>query len=170
MSREYSGERPWRRVSTIYTMPAPAAGADFTITVPAGKLWDVVVIYATLTTAVAVASREADITFGDGNALFASVGPAAVQAASLADRYLWAVGLTNEVAGSSQSQAIPSLRLLPGWTIASVTANIQAADQWSAQKLYVVETTLRGGDINFEDVPELMVELAMMPQGMSPGE
>lgn len=58
--------------------------------------------------------------------------------------------------------AIPDLLLQPGWTIGTLTDNLAAGDQWTAPRLYVIETTVRPGPIPIDmsdDVAEALTAL-----------
>ncbi len=120
----------------------PAAGADFTTTVPTGARWELVGVSAKLSTGIGVANRIANIVITDGvNQLFESTANVA-QAASLADIYTYAEGaqVFNALSEGLLLAPLPSgNRLLAGWVISSATVNIQAADQWSQISLMVRE-------------------------------
>lgn len=159
MSGDVSGLAQWRRSRIVVTVPAPAAGADWSLIVPAGHVYMVQSIQATLTTSVAVATREADLTFSDGDTVWLVVTPATTQVASLAYRYTWFATAAGLLAGTNSTQPIPELVMLPGAILASSTALKDAADQWSAVKLYVIDTTVRAGAIDIEPVPDLIVAI-----------
>lgn len=120
----------------------PAAGADWTVTVPNGARWRVRSVDARLTTSAAVATRDVDIIVTDPGAVEVYAASAAVtQLASLAVRYVFADVPFNAPTDAARSivPAIPDLILFAGWKISSVTANIQVADQWTTQVIYVEE-------------------------------
>lgn len=119
----------------------PAAGADIVVTVPAGARWLVQSISAQLVTAVAVANRTPHIQIRDGagNVVW-DTAAAAAQAASLTVRYSACGGIQAVVADSSAVFPIPDVaQLLQGWTLQTVTTNIQAADQWQNIWLNLIE-------------------------------
>jgi hypothetical protein len=118
----------------------PAAGVDWTVTVPAGVRWQLQSIFAVLTTSAAAANRLPRIQIDDGvNVIFAV--PAAVnETASLAWLNSWGAGAGAGafVDPNAIALALPNdLYLLAGWRVRVVTANIQAADQWSQINLAV---------------------------------
>lgn len=159
----YSGERPWRRTRRVITGAAPAAGADWIVTVPSGKLWRLVGLTASLVTAVAAANRSPRLVVTDGKTTTLILPPVAVQAASLTGAFTWAAHVDSYATAPDQVIALPDLTLQAGWTIAVSTTAIQAADQWSIQALLVIETTVKGGDVDFGELPDMMVELVGTP-------
>jgi hypothetical protein len=125
------------------TISNPAAGANWSITVPAGAAWVLLSARATLATSVTVASRVPDLRVQDGSGntlLDAQAGVA--QTASLTDAWNWAPGnVTATVLSAVNLVALPTaFRLNAGWVIQQVTTGLQAADQWSAIALSVTET------------------------------
>jgi hypothetical protein len=119
----------------------PAAGADWTETVPAGVAWILRAATATLTTAVAVATRQVDLQVTDAtpNLLLSSPGGTS-EAASLADAYSWFNGGGSASVALSVTGGLPAeFRCPAGWIIKATTANIQAGDQWSKVVLTVEE-------------------------------
>lgn len=131
-----------QRVPRILTVPTPAAGADWSITVPAGVVWEIQTIKARLVTAVAVANRGAVLVVNDSILDVFSAATGLVQAASLTTDHVFAREYGAAVTGSGSAVAIaswPNVPLLSAWKITSLTTAIQAADQWSAIVLYVVE-------------------------------
>lgn len=163
MSREISGETPWSRVRRIVPGSAPAAGADWTLTVPAGKVWRIRTIEADLVTSATVADRSVALSVSDGSTTFVRAAPAAVQAASLTRHYCWWANASALAFGSSISQPIPELVVPAGYVIAVATDNIDAGDQWAAPVLYVTETTVKGGPVELDELPELYVQIVNMP-------
>lgn len=156
---DVSGEDRWRRSRIVVSVPQPAAGADWSVTVPGGHTWAPVTIAGQLLTSAAVATRAVRLTFGDGNAPFVDLPSAATQAASLTRKYsYWPTAEPVATAGDIET-AIPPLVLPAGWTIASATDLLDVADQWSAVKLHVIDTWIRQGDINIDELPDIIVGL-----------
>lgn len=160
MGDRQAGVTALRRYPRAVQVPQPAAGADWTITVPAGVLWRLVSAFGLLATSSAVANRTAVLSIGDGDTEFCRIPATGVQAASLTESYTWGVGLDSENTGPSQSQAIPEYVLHAGAIVKSATANVDVGDQWSAVVLYVIETMVGGGPVDLMDIPELIVQLA----------
>lgn len=160
-----SGESLWRRVRRTVTGAAPAAGADWSITVPAGHAYRLLAVTATLTTSATVADRTPRFRLSDGDAVFLDIPAVAVQAASLAGVFSWARNLGSYALGSAQAVGIPDLILQPGWIASVLTDNLDSGDAWSAPIALVDDMTVRGGPVDLGAAPELYVEVVAGPQG-----
>jgi hypothetical protein len=119
----------------------PAAGADWTFTEPANSRVRLQSLRALLTTSATAANRNIQLQITDGvNTVWIASAPASVLASTT--QQFTAVG-TNSPTGvvtTIFAVVVPPALLLPGaWTIATVTANIQAGDQWSSIWLGVEE-------------------------------
>lgn len=123
---------------------APAAGNNFSITVPSNAKWRPIALNFTLTTSAAVANRMMIITLDDGVNVFAtggnnnfitaaSVFTVCVQTASAMNSSGVNVTAVNLFAGTF---------LLPGFRIRSLITNLQAGDQISAVSMLVEEWLL----------------------------
>lgn len=120
----------------------PAAGADWTQTVPTGARWLLHGIAATLVTAVAAGNRQPLLIIDDGTSTLVLQDTALTQAASLTNIWDWAPGTptTGLAAGTNNVIALPfPIPLFAGWRIRTSTTAIQAADQWSGIRLLVEE-------------------------------
>lgn len=121
----------------------PAAGADFVLTVPGGRIWRLLSLRAQLLTDANAANRNVTLRVDDGNGDFAHYPFNTTHAASIDRRYCWVWGPTSafEASGSSGNlvQPGPQFLLLPGWRLEVVTGNVQAGDQWSAITAMVEE-------------------------------
>lgn len=116
--------------------PNPAAGADFTFTVPASARMRVGSFAAIFTASVAAANRNVQIIIDDGTAVDIywihdlAVSITAGQTINVAGT------TTNSPTGivtTIQSVVLPPNLVLPvGHRLRSQTQNIQAGDQWSA--------------------------------------
>lgn len=116
------------------TVANPAAGADWTYTVPAGLQQTLISVRAVLTTSAAVANRfpVLRITSPTGQIL-ADVSALAAETASSTVTYVWMAGAPANNVNNVQQMSLPSgLRLLGSSTIQTITSGIQAGDQWSA--------------------------------------
>lgn len=121
----------------------PAAGAEFTETVPAGARWEVLVFHAQFNASAAVATRHPELTITDGTNELERVPSAAGITANGIARI--AVTPTNGMQTSSAgaNYVVPSFSpflLTAGCQIKSTTLNIQAADQWASLQYLVRET------------------------------
>lgn len=122
-----------RGLANVLAVADPAAGADYSIIVPAGVNWIVRSIRLHLVTAVAVATRDPTLVIDDGAGhVFAIIGAAATIPASQTVDLTFATGLAPSNVNNVQQNGLPAeMRLAGGWRIRTVTANIQAADQYS---------------------------------------
>jgi hypothetical protein len=115
----------------------PAAGADFTLTVPdAGQVWEIVAVRARFVTSAAVANRFLTFNVKDaaGNIVFQTAFGTAVTA-SITEGVVLSQMFAS-VSGDVSNTKIVTLPLpegpyLPRWTINSVTTAIDTGDQWS---------------------------------------
>lgn len=114
---------------------APAAGADFTITVPGGRVWKLLALRAQFVTDATVATRGPVLRVDDGNGDMWHVEFVNGQAASIDRRYCWAIHQSSAIEatnpGNNYLGPAPGFLLLPGWRLEMSTVNIQATDQWS---------------------------------------
>ncbi|MGH2877779.1 MAG: hypothetical protein ACRDLV_16120 [Solirubrobacteraceae bacterium] len=98
----------------------------------------VLAVTALLTSSATAASRAVALQIEDQNGLLIwTADLEAVQAASLACTYSWARGsgvsaAAAPITGARLSAGLPFLDLEPGDSLSVHTANIDAADQWSA--------------------------------------
>jgi hypothetical protein len=120
---------------------APAAGANFTITVPTGTRWRVQSLIGTLVSDANVANRQVFLRIDDGATIYFEMFANTVQAAGVTDKYIWSARQVAELAGSGDIvMAIPvNLVIEAGHRITSAVASIQVGDQWSAQSVLVEE-------------------------------
>lgn len=116
------------------TVANPAAGADWVWTVPSSTAWQIQSIRAQLVTSAAVANRTPVLRVTDtaGNIVLDAPATAA-QAASATVVYEWVAGVPDQAltGGDLQLELPTGLTLEANWTVQTVTAGIQAGDQWS---------------------------------------
>lgn len=163
-----SGESTWRRSRIVSLVANPAAGADWSQSVPAGHLWQLLGVTATLTTSAAVANRAVALVLGDGTNPFLTIPAPAVQAASLAGVYSWAGEGGGYAVGVRQLAPLPGLTLPPAWTLGSSTLLVDVGDQWSAVRLLLLDVTAKRGRLDLDDVPDFLVGLSSQAQGDTP--
>ena len=122
------------------TVSNPAAGADISTAVPAGKVWRLVSIQGKLVTSATVANRTVRWSIDDGANVFYAVDANFTQAASLTETYSAGFGIVSANSNTFAISPFPGVLLLPaGFRINTVTTAIQATDQWSAITLLVEE-------------------------------
>ncbi len=125
-----------------FTVTNPAAGANFTYTIPHGKRWRIQSISLTLTTDANVASRKVQLTFALTGSLIGCVTASFPQIASLAYRYFFEripTSYTTVTNNRAQQVLITDVLFEGEVTIASAVENIQATDQISDIVIYVEE-------------------------------
>lgn len=121
--------------SEVRTALAPAAGADFSIRVPAGQAWNVRAVRARLITSAVVANRAPDLRVGDQTSIAADFPLGTVLAASLTTDITWVADLGVVMVGTVGNRiTVPMgpVVLQAGWELTSNTALIDVGDQWSA--------------------------------------
>jgi hypothetical protein len=126
-----------RGLANVVAVGNPAAGADYSIIVPAGVNWLVRSLRVQLVTSAAVANRFVTLRLDDGAGnIFADITGGVAQTASLTVLYTFANGLQPSANNSVTNTGLPTeLRMPGGFRIRTVTANIQAADQFSGAAL-----------------------------------
>lgn len=128
----------------VWTEPDPAAGADFTITVPGPQFWLPVALTGILTTSDTDASRDPVLTITDGTTIVASVGSTETIGPSTAGRFTflrtWPI-VNSDSATAVFTSPLPDVTLPTGWTIAITTDNIDDADQWTSIALTAIQIT-----------------------------
>lgn len=129
-------------VEKTASVPAPAAGADWSYRVDGGTWQRILLASGTLTTSAAVANRVPRLTISDadGNIYYQwTVGIA--QAAGATQRY--SASITPLVGGIGGAGAghlpMPALWLPAGFTLSTSTLLLDAGDQWSVIRLLVEE-------------------------------
>ena len=124
------------------TGSVPAAGADINEAVPQGARWRLLSLSATLTTAVAVANRQVQLTLDNAGTAYYATTPGPAQAASLVWTYCFAptgyAPLNTLLTVQSNYDNQQQLDQTNGH-IRTLTNLIQAADQWSAPTYTVLE-------------------------------
>lgn len=159
MGRSYSGETAWRRSRIVVPVASPAAGSDWSLTVPAGHVYRLVSIYGELVTSAAVATRVPFLTVSDGVSAFLKVPPFASQVASLTRRYAWFPESGGDATGLGIASPFPGLALVAGWSLAAATDLLDVADQWSSVRVCVEDTTVQDGSVDIDGLPDLLVEI-----------
>lgn len=121
---------------------SPAAGAEFELTVPAGRVWRLISLRCLLTTDATVQTRLTNLDFLDGSDIYLSTGSSGGVPASTNGSVTLAPGTPPFNASATDLQwlgAPNNLLLRPGDIIRSRTENIVAADQYSQIVLRVEE-------------------------------
>jgi len=113
---------------------SPAAGANFSMTVPTNTMWHLMALQFTLTASAAVANRFFEVTFDNGVSTFLTVANSGALTASQVGVGVVSDGAALAGAGALvfQLNVSPTMRLMAGYRIQSAIQNLQAADQISA--------------------------------------
>lgn len=134
-----------RGALTLYTGTDQAAGVEWTETVPTGKSWRIFAIRASLVTSADVANRRVTVTATLSSSIVFKSTDESVQAAGVTHAYNIAPQQGHAVANLDHYLPLPICGdwVLPaGTVIASVTDNLQAADNWGVPVFYVEEFSL----------------------------
>ncbi len=124
----------------------PAAGAEIAITVPGRAIWEVKALHYNVVADATVTNRRTAIEITDGENRISLTVSITNQAASNNFNHTWLPGIT-AIAGafSILYDPIPlNTILLPGWQLNTVTANLQAGDNFGPPMLWLRETPQRG--------------------------
>jgi len=119
----------------------PAAGAEIVEVVPPGARWVLRGLRATLVTDVTAVSRIVSFIIDDGVAILLNLAGVTGHAASLTRYYhLAEYGYQPAPVGSNIFLAMPiRLCLFQAWRISTLTANLQAGDNWGVPQMMVEE-------------------------------
>lgn len=159
MGNPVSGETSWRRSRIVVPVASPAAGSDWSITVPGGHVWTPRAVFGQLATSAVVATRSVRLTLTDGVRTFLSTPPTATQAASLSRLYSWLIQSGTVANGLGILSVLLDWPLQAGWTIGTTTEAIDVGDAWTGVFLLVEDTTTRGGELDFTDTPDFLVRV-----------
>jgi hypothetical protein len=128
----------------VVTGNDPAANNEFSVTVPAGKWWQLLAVTVVLVQG-ATQTPQPILVLDDGTTTFyESFGASAAQGASSTQRYTWSPDAPFTTAGTTpnihSTAPVPDgLTLPPGARIRSTTLGIGANTDYGAPALYVVE-------------------------------
>lgn len=120
----------------------PAAGADISEVVPAGRRWQLLYASSTLATSAVAGNRTVGIILDDGVNTLYQWHTSANQAASLNIAYTFAPGIPNGTdAINTDGVILPNtaVTLRPGYRIRTTTSGLLAGDQWQSLKYLILE-------------------------------
>lgn len=120
----------------------PAAGADWNVQVPGGRMWRLFAMNASFTASAVVANRFPACRFlSNGLVIFENLNQAPIAAANTF-RVIFQPGMfiapNQPIAGSVMVPFYP-MWLIPGDQIGTLTVNMDVGDQWSQITLIVEE-------------------------------
>jgi hypothetical protein len=123
----------------VVTGADPAAGAEISVTVPAGFSWRLTAVSATLVTDATAATRRVGLLLDDGATQLWAAQATDGQAASLTRGYSWP-NLGSYVVAQTTTIGIPGpdgFFLRSGSRVRTATVNFQAGDNWGVPVFYV---------------------------------
>jgi hypothetical protein len=120
----------------------PAAGFDWTITVPTGELWRILAVSCFLQASATVANREAVLNVDEGGAIVTINVPSGTNHIASEGRiYSWISGAAYRGAGATSPNIVvgigDSVFVSGGGRIRVITANIQVGDDWGPARAWV---------------------------------
>lgn len=148
-------------VKRVVRVPAPAAGAEFSVAVPGGAQWRILAGMASLTTSAVVANRLPRYAFTIAGLRVYETGDAVNYAAGGTYGQSFAIGAAAQFSGgggNSSSVPIPSLWLPDGAVFGSHTVALDVGDQWSAAVLWIEECYFTDAELT-EDREQLRRDL-----------
>ncbi len=138
---------PAERVFRIRGGDDPAAGAEVSVAVPGGVLWEVLSVRVPLVTDATAANRRPTLTYDDGSTEFARapVGVDVVASTSAVVEWFPDANLGGVVgANGAITGPLPRMPLEGGFRVRTVTLGLVAGDNYGAPVLYVAEYNIRG--------------------------
>lgn len=138
---------PAEHVRRTITVPDPPAGTEWSVTVPGGVVWRVLMGRFTLSTGATGSGREVGLFIRDGSVEVGRTWSQVNQAVSTVAIYGFFPGASPvgfSFAGLGLLIPWPDVLLLAGYTIGSGTLSLGAADQYSGIALLVEEHQVRG--------------------------
>lgn len=123
-------------------VPDPAAGTEWSVTVPAGALWLPQAVYGIYAATAIAGTRLPSLVFSNGEQVWARVITAAGVAANATGRFSWMRDYGdhfNIAADPTRNQSLPRLLLRPGTVLSSSTTAKDVGDQWSGVIISIVE-------------------------------
>jgi hypothetical protein len=143
---------PEGRILIAATGADPAAGEEFSITVPGRAVWEIIAVRVVLVASASAATRAVKLQLDDGTNTFASLNVNDGITANETIALTWGRGLVldDNFVGQIQSVLPDPTIMLPGWRIRSVTGSLNSGDNYSRPVLYVREIPQRGIQVGQE--------------------
>ena len=132
------GETPF---SGLYNLPAPATGAEWTMTVPSGQFWQILAVTAEIVASAVATNRVANLFVKTSTTtIYVATTPAAITASQTAF-VSWFIGSSAFSNGTRQTAPMPDIILPPGTIVQSSTDNLDTGDAWQATRFFVLVFT-----------------------------
>ncbi len=138
---------PAEVIRKVVTGDDPAAGAEVSVTVPGGELWEVQSLEVNLVTSAVVANRLPRLILDDGVTEFARIEGdiSGGQAASTSMFWTWVVGgVFHNQAASAWCSLLPPIQLPGGYRLRTSTLGVDVGDNFGPPALYVYAYQVRG--------------------------
>lgn len=135
-------DRVLRGLRRPVTLPVPNVGTDWSVVVPGGRMWRLVMGTVSLVTSATVINRYPGMEITDGSNAYTQVATATGQPANstiVVNYCAWAGAPNGGIASSFSLAAVPAVWIPGGWTLGSFTYNLQVGDQYGAPKLLIEE-------------------------------
>lgn len=126
-------------------VPPPAAGVDWSITVPPAGPWEIISVRATFTASAVVATRVPKlVTHTTDGVELQRFGAAVSIAASGSQTLMWVAGLgSTTTATAPESQlGIPAPLALENTSWGTFTTALDAGDQWSQIAVRIIDLSV----------------------------
>lgn len=164
MGGRISGETPFRRSRRTIQVAQPAAGQEWSLTVPAGHVYRLEAVRFQYVADANVASRYVRLPITDGNAEVAR----ALLGTDIAATDDVTVSYWREAqpftSFADVTAPLPTMDLQAGWTISTTTLNMQVGDQFKGIVVTVLDITVRGGPADLDDIPDLFLAVPSGPE------
>lgn len=138
---------PGGSVLRAITGADPAAGAEVSQTVPAGKIWELCAVSVQLVQGITDTPQPILVIDDGANVLYEMFGSSAAQAVATTCRYSWAPDcpLTGQVGTAANVHAVAplpeGLTLPAGYRVRTSTIGLTATGNYGVPSFYVVEYT-----------------------------
>ncbi len=120
----------------------PAANAEFSQVVPAGRWWKLGSVSVSLVQGITQTPQPILVIDDGASVLFESFGASSAQNASVTTQYTWAPNLPLTAGGAATVATAPlpaGLVLKPGYRVRSVTLGLGANSNYGPAQIYVAE-------------------------------
>lgn len=118
----------------------PAAGSELSVTVPGGEVWEFLSLCVQLQTSGVVSARSITLVFDDGTDIVGQYGMQDVQNAGNLVRYTFAaeMGFSKTTYSLNSIYGVIPRQWLPGgWRARTLTANLDAGDDYTSPVIVV---------------------------------
>lgn len=123
-----------------YLGPAPGAGSEITVTVPAGEVWQILAFHAPLTADGSAANRRPHLLVDDGNNVFARYPTSVTQTAGATWFHSWHYeGGSMYASYPANFQSIGFTMLSEGMRLRTFCESLQPGDAWGTPTVYYLQ-------------------------------